>query len=42
MYIRDEDYYEKNKVETKLGKKAVAVDFANKEVLLDDGEKGKI
>jgi len=41
MYIRDEDYYEKNKVETKLGKKAVAVDFANKEVLLDDGEKVK-
>lgn len=39
MYIRDEDYYEKNNVEAILGKRAVSVDFKNKEVLLDDGTK---
>lgn len=41
MYIRDEDYYEKNKVEIKFGKKVVVVDFKNKEVIFDDGEKVK-
>jgi len=36
MYIRDEDYYEKNGVETILGKKATKVDFDNKKVILED------
>ncbi|WAM34158.1 NAD(P)/FAD-dependent oxidoreductase [Caldicellulosiruptor morganii] len=41
MYIRDEDYYEKHKVETLLGKRAISVDFKNKEVILDDESKIK-
>ncbi|MEZ0537972.1 NAD(P)/FAD-dependent oxidoreductase [Caldicellulosiruptoraceae bacterium PP1] len=36
MYIRDEDYYEKNNVKAILGKRATKIDFTNKIVFLDD------
>ncbi len=37
IYYRDPDFYEKNGVETVLGKKVVKIDAANKSVVLDDG-----
>ncbi len=37
IYYRDPDFYEKNGVETVLGKKVVKIDTANKSVILDDG-----
>lgn len=37
IYYRDPDFYEKNGVETILGKKAVKIDTANKSVVLEDG-----
>ena len=37
IYYREPDFYEKNNVETILGKKAVKIDAAKKAVALDDG-----
>ncbi len=37
IYYRDPDFYEKNGVETVLGKKAARIDTANKSVVLEDG-----
>lgn len=37
IYYRDPDFYEKNGVETLLGRKAVKIDTANKTVVLEDG-----
>lgn len=37
IYYRDSDFYEKNGVETVLGKKVTRIDTANKSVVLEDG-----
>ena len=37
IYYRPKDFYEKNGVETVLGKKVTKIDTANKAVVLDDG-----
>lgn len=37
IYYREPDFYEKNKVETILGKKAVKIDAAAHKVMLEDG-----
>ena len=37
IYYRPKDFYEKNGVETVLGKKVTKIDTANKAVILDDG-----
>jgi len=39
MFYRDKNFYEKNKVRTMLGKKAVALDLEKKAVLLEDKQK---
>ena len=39
LYYRPLNFYERLNIEALLGKKAVKVDFRNKEVLLDDGER---
>lgn len=38
IYYRSLDYYEKNKVKTILGKKAIKVDFEVQRVILEDGQ----
>ncbi|MEN2984146.1 MAG: FAD-dependent oxidoreductase [Dictyoglomaceae bacterium] len=38
IYYRPLDYYEKNKVKTILGKKAIKVDFENQKVILEDNQ----
>lgn len=37
IYYRDPDFYEKNGVETVLGKRVIKIDTANKAVILEDG-----
>ncbi len=37
IYYRDPDFYEKNGVETVLGKRVIKIDTANKSVVLEDG-----
>ena len=39
LYYRPPNFYEKLNIEPILGKKAVKVDFKNKEVVLEDGDK---
>ena len=39
MYYRGPDFYEKNNVQTMLGKKAVKIDTKNKQVVLEDKQK---
>jgi phenylglyoxylate dehydrogenase epsilon subunit len=38
LFFRDSDVYERNNVETKLGKRAVRIDLESRSVILDDGE----
>ncbi len=39
MFYREKDFYEKNRVEARLGEKAISVDPESKSITLDTGEK---
>jgi nitrite reductase (NADH) large subunit len=41
MTIRGEDFYEKHRIETFLGKRVTGIDIADKKVIIDDTPKGE-